>query len=189
MHLPVPPDREAAPTGRLIRPTSHRLTCPDESALSVVAFIDFASTSCKTMHPVLQRLCRDFADRVTFVARYFPAAGHPIAQLAARVAETAAAQGKFGAMCHVLFTTQPEWRDADLASPDVFRPYAQCLGLDIAHFEAMLTTPAVFVSGRRIPLPGNEEAFAAILRERLPRCPPITFLVAPQRGARPPGPA
>ncbi|MEU0164128.1 hypothetical protein ABZ214_01405 [Streptomyces iakyrus] len=55
------------------------------------------------------RLTEPESDRVTFVARYFPVAGHRNGELAARTAEAAARQGRFEEMYDKLFITQKEW--------------------------------------------------------------------------------
>lgn len=45
----------------------------------------------------------DYADRITFVTRNFPLEAHPLAQQAARAAESAAKQGRYAQMYHALY--------------------------------------------------------------------------------------
>ncbi|QDQ09970.1 DsbA family protein [Streptomyces spectabilis] len=172
-----------------VRADSHRLTEPKKSELTVVEFLDFECEGCGAMYPVVEKLREEYGDRVTFVARYFPMPGHRNGELAARTAEAAALQGEFEAMYTKLFTTQKEWGESQDWKEDVFRGYAEELGLDMREFDAALAdpdtagrvqadqrdglglgargTPTFVVDGELVPTPGSYEDFKALIEKRL----------------------
>lgn len=181
----VQPAAEALP----VRDTSHRLTDPKKSELTIVEFLDFECEACGAVYPMVERLREEYDDRVTFVARYFPMPGHRNGELAARTAEAAARQGRFEDMYTQLFATQKEWGESQEWKESVFRGYAKELGLDMDRFDADLAdpevagrvqddqrdglglgvqgTPTFFVDGTRIPTPGSYEVFKALIDDRL----------------------
>ncbi|KPC71740.1 thioredoxin domain-containing protein [Streptomyces sp. NPDC006349] len=183
--LDVQPAAEALP----VRESSHRLTEPEKSELTIVEFLDFECEACRAMYPIVEKLRAEYGDRVTFVARYFPMPGHRNAEPAARAAEAAARQDKFEEMYDKLFTTQEEWGESQEWKEDVFRGYARQLGLNMQRFDADLAdpevagrvqadqrdglglhvqgTPTFFVDGTQIPTPGSYEAFKSLIDDRL----------------------
>lgn len=184
-------DVEPAAQAQPVRASSHRLTAPERSELTVVEFLDFECEACGAVYPAVEKLREEYGDRVTFIARYFPMPGHKNAQLAARTVEAAARQGKFEEMYGKLFTTQAQWGEADESKEALFRTYAEELGLDMEKFTAALNdpataerieadqrdglglgvqgTPTFFVDGLRIPNPGSYEEFRALIEKRLAR--------------------
>ncbi|MGW4729745.1 DsbA family protein [Streptomyces shenzhenensis] len=183
--LDVRPAAEALP----VRDSSHRLTRPEKSELTVVEFLDFECETCGAYFPAVEKLREQYGDRVTFVARYFPVPGHRNGELAARTAEAAARQGKFEEMYTKLFITQKEWGESKDRKQDVFRSYAEQLGLNLDEFDADLAdpevagrvqddqrdglalgvrgTPTFFVDGEKIANPASYEAFKALIDDRL----------------------
>ncbi|MEV6589670.1 DsbA family protein [Streptomyces acidicola] len=181
----VQPAAEALP----VRDTSHRLTDPKKSELTIVEFLDFECEACGAVYPMVERLREEYGDRVTFVARYFPMPGHRNGELAARTAEAAARQGRFEDMYTKLFTTQKEWGESQEWKESVFRGYAKELGLDMNQFDADLAdpevagrvqddqrdglglgvqgTPTFFVDGTGIPTPASYQVFKALIDDRL----------------------
>ncbi|MFH8368290.1 DsbA family protein [Streptomyces sp. NPDC018031] len=182
------PDIEPAADARPVRPSSHRLTQPERSELTVVEFLDFECEGCGAAYPMVEKLREEYGDRVTFVARYFPMPGHHNGDLAARTVEAAARQGKFEQMYSKLFTTQAEWGEARESKEDVFRGYAKQLGLDMKRFDTDLEdpataerveadqrdglglgvqgTPTFFVDGDKVA-PGSYEEFSKLIEDRL----------------------
>ncbi|MEU8760022.1 thioredoxin domain-containing protein [Streptomyces sp. NPDC048659] len=132
---------EPAANAQVVRPDSHRLTNPAKSRVTVVEFLDFECEGCGAFHPVLDRLKKEYGDRVTFVARYFPMPGHRNSGSAARAAEAAARQGRFLAMHDKLFETQREWGEAQTPKDAVFRGFARELGLDMTRYDADVAAP------------------------------------------------
>ncbi|WP_406121665.1 DsbA family protein [Streptomyces canus] len=183
--LDVQPAAEALP----VRENSHRLTEPKKSELTLVEFLDFECESCGAYYPAVEQLRKEYGDRVTFVARYFPMPGHRNGELAARTVEAAARQGRFEEMYTKLFTTQQEWGESQDSKESVFRGYAKELALDMDRFDADLAdpevagrvqddqrdgldlgvqgTPTFFLDGERITNPASYEAFKALIDARL----------------------
>ncbi|MFC7908226.1 DsbA family protein [Streptomyces nigra] len=183
--LDVKPAAEALP----VRESSHRLSEPKKSELTIVEFLDFECEGCGAYYPVVEQLREEYGDRVTFVARYFPMPGHRNGELAARTAEAAARQGKFEEMYNKLFTTQKEWGEAQESKESVFRGFAKDLGLDMTRFDADLAdpnvaariqadqrdglalgvqgTPSFLFDGERITNPSSYKAFKALIDAKL----------------------
>ncbi|MFF2775453.1 DsbA family protein [Streptomyces sp. NPDC058052] len=184
---------DAAPAvdARAVRDSSHRLTSPPRSELTIVEFLDFECEGCGAVYPTVERLRDEYEDRVTFVARYFPMPGHRNSTTAALAVEAAAQQGAFEAMYTKMFTTQKEWGESRESKADLFRTYAAGLGLDMARYDTAVKapgtlrrveadqrdglglgvqgTPTFFVDGIRIQPPGSYEEFKALIDARLAR--------------------
>lgn len=137
---------------------------PEDAKVTLVEFADFRCPHCATAAEQLEQLMKT-RDDFRLVFFYFPLSsmGEPSIR-AAEAAEEARMQGKFWPMYHTLFANQHALEDADLAR------YAQQVGLDMAAFEAAMTskkhrpkiladkkigeqtgvvsTPTLFVNGR-----------------------------------------
>ncbi|MFE2185501.1 DsbA family protein [Streptomyces sp. NPDC059455] len=182
---------EPAADAQPVRPSSHRLTQPEKSELTVVEFLDFECEACGAMFPVVERLRQEYGDRVTFVARYFPMPGHRNAEPAAHAAEAAAQQGKFPQMYRKLFTAQKSWGEAQAPKAATFRGHAEQLGLDMKRFGAALQdrrtaeriridqrdglalgvqgTPTFFVGGVKVSTPVSYQEFKTLIENQLAR--------------------
>ncbi|MEV0779619.1 thioredoxin domain-containing protein [Streptomyces sp. NPDC050428] len=182
---------EPAADAKPVRASSHRLTDPERSELTVVEFLDFECEGCGAMYPVVERLREEYKDRVTFVARYFPMPGHRNSQTAALAVEAAAQQGKFEQMYAKLFDTQAQWGEAQESKAATFRGYAKELGLDMGKFDSAVKsprtdervrtdqrdglglgvqgTPTFVVDGATIPTPGSYDEFRDLIETRLAR--------------------
>lgn len=180
---------QPAAQARPVRDTSHRLSTPGRSELTIVEFLDFECEACGAYYPAVEKLREQYGDRVTFVARYFPMPGHRNGELAARTAEAAAQQGKFEEMYSKLFVTQKEWGESQESKEGVFRGYAKELGLDMEKFDSDLTapttaervkadqrdglglgvqgTPTFVVDGVRIQNPATFDAFKKLIDDHL----------------------
>jgi len=99
--------------------------------LTLLEYGDYECRACIQAEPLTQHLVEAFGKRMRFVFRHFPLFEvHPQAELAAEAAEAAAAQGKFWAMHHLLFS-QPH----HLALP-ALSARAKAIGLDMIRFNA-----------------------------------------------------
>lgn len=126
-----------APAAGVDRPS---LGAPDAAVL-VVEFVDFQCPFCRQAEAVVDEVLVDpqFAGRVRFVFRHFPLADiHQHAIAAARAAECAHRQGKFGPMRAKLFGNQDR---LDAASLDA---YAAEIGLDVGAFTACQQSATTF---------------------------------------------
>lgn len=133
----------AAPSaGLTVRENSHRLNSVPGSDVYFVEFLDFECEGCRAVYPAIEQLRAEYGDRVNFVLRYFPLSSHFNAQRAARAVEAAAQQGQLEAMYQKMYETQPEWGEQQVPADEVFRGFAEQLGLDMGAFDAAYNDPA-----------------------------------------------
>ncbi|MPV37894.1 DsbA family protein [Georgenia subflava] len=126
----------------VVRENSHRLSTASDGRVTLVEFLDFECEACGAAYPFVEQLRDDYADQVTFVARYFPLPGHANAENAALAVEAAAQQGQFEAMYQRMFETQAEWGEQQTSEADLFRTFAEDLGLDMAAYDKAVADPA-----------------------------------------------
>ena len=126
----------------VVRDDSHRLSTADGGNVTLVEFLDFECESCLAAYPFVEQLREDYAGRVTFVARYMPMPGHANAENAAVAVEAAAQQGSFEAMYHRMYETQAEWGEQQEPKADLFRTFAEDMGLDMAAYDDAVADPA-----------------------------------------------
>lgn len=113
--------------------------------VTVIEYGDFQCPSCGAAHPYVNELLEEYGDRITFIFRNFPLTTiHPNALAASGVAEAAGLQGKYWEMHDLLFNGQSDWSSLDASNRlDVFKGYANQLGLDTAKFTDDLAGNAV----------------------------------------------
>jgi protein-disulfide isomerase len=133
------PEGGSQPT---VRTDSHVLDDGGEGAVTVVEFLDFECEACGAFYPVVEELREKFDGEITYVVRYFPLPGHINSTQAALAAEAAAQQDRFEDMYHRLFETQAQWGEQSEETPEVFRAFAEELGLDMAAYDAAVADPA-----------------------------------------------
>lgn len=138
-------DEEAASTSSavsVVREDSHVLSDAGEGAPVLVEFLDFECESCRAAFPFVEQLRQEFAGELTFVVRYFPIPSHANAVNAAVAVEAAAQQGKIEEMYTRMYETQTEWGEQQTSKADVFRGFAEDLGLDMEAYDAAVADPA-----------------------------------------------
>ena len=148
---PAPPTSTDGP--KVIRESSQVLDEGGEDAVTVVEFLDFECEACGAFYPVVEELRKEFEGEITYVVRYFPLQGHFNSKNAAIAAEAAAQQGQFEDMYHQLFESQAEWGEAKDSRADLFRGFAEEIGLDMAAFDAAVADPA---TAERVEVDVNE---------------------------------
>jgi protein-disulfide isomerase len=131
-----------SPAGQTVRDSSHRLNTVPDSDVYFVEFLDFECEGCRALFPAIEQLRSEYGDRVNFVLRYFRLQSHFNAERAARSVEAAAQQGQLEAMYKKMYETQADWGEQQVPKDDVFRGFAQELGLDMAAFDAAYNDPA-----------------------------------------------
>lgn len=138
------PAPDVADDGSLqtVRPDSHVLDEGGADAVTVVEFLDFECEACGAFYPIVEDLRAQFSGDITYVVRYFPLPGHVNSTQAALAAEAAAQQDRFEDMYHRLLGAQTEWSHSDVETPEVFRAFAEELGLDMAAYDAAIADPA-----------------------------------------------
>lgn len=163
------PEPDAAPIGvdaQLVRADSHRVTTPEVEKAQLVEFLDFECESCRAAEPLVQELKKEYGDRITFVHRYFPLPGHRNSGTAALAVEAAAQQGKYEQMHAKMFATQPEWGEKQDSQANLFRTYAQELGLDMNAYDTAVANEATkdrirqdFTDGKALGVTGTPTFF------------------------------
>ena len=126
----------------MVRESSHVLDDGGEGAVTLVEFLDFECEACGAFFPIVEDMREQFAGEITYVVRYFPLPGHFNSKNAAVAAEAAAQQDRFEDMYVRLFETQAEWGEAQESRADLFRGFAEEIGLDMAAYDAAVADPA-----------------------------------------------
>lgn len=137
-----PSSGDGSSSTQLVRENSHVLDSGGEGAVTVVEFLDFECEACGSFYPIVEDLREQFAGEITYVVRYFPLPGHFNSKNAAIAAEAAAQQDRFEDMYHRLFESQAEWGEAQESRADLFRSFAEELGLDMAAYDAAVADPS-----------------------------------------------
>jgi protein-disulfide isomerase len=134
--------------------------------VTIVEFTDYQCPTCAATQPTLERLVRDYGNKVRLVVRDFPLSQHAEAFKAAEAAEAAREQGKYWEYVAILMRNQSALGVGNL------KDYASELALDRSRFDKALdsgkfgesvqrdledgmrlgidATPTVFINGRRI---------------------------------------
>jgi protein-disulfide isomerase len=107
-----------------------------KAQVTIVAFSDFQCPYCSRVLPTMDKLIKEYPDKVRFFFKHNPLPFHSDAPLAAQAAVAAEAQGKFWQMHDILFKNQ-----ANLKRPDLEK-YAAEIGLDVAKFKKDIDSPA-----------------------------------------------
>lgn len=124
---------------QLVRAESHVLGEPGSTDVVFVEFLDFECEGCLAAYPAIEELREEYAGRVTFVFRHFPL--HFNSERAARAVEAAAAQGKVEEMYQRMFETATQWGHSREPADEVFRGFAEELGLDMEEFDSVYADP------------------------------------------------
>lgn len=152
--------------------------------VTLVEFSDFHCPFCRRVQTTLKALLDRYGGKLKLVYRDFPLDSlHPGARRAAEAARCAHDQGKFWAYHDALFANAPR------ASSEDLQRYAEQVGLDVAKFDACVSsgvhratvqhdvdegtrlgvngTPAFFINGRLMTGAQPLEAFVRIIEEEL----------------------
>lgn len=149
-----------------------------DAPVTIVTFTDYQCPSCAAMDPSLQRLLKEYGEKVRLVARDFPLSQHADAFKAAEAAEAAREQGRYWEYVQILIHNQ------SALGVDKLKAYASELSLDRTRFDSALDsgkfaesvqrdiedgtklgingTPTLFVNGRRISVKTYEELKASV---------------------------
>ena len=149
-----------------VDPELDHLRGRQDAPVILLEYGDYECPYCGQAETVVRELLDSFGDDLCYVWRHLPLSDvHPRAQMAAEVAEAAAAQGRFWEMHDVLLSHQ------DALLPMQIRGYADDLGLDVdrlwddvhrrayapriardvasADESGVSGTPTFFINGRR----------------------------------------
>ena len=156
---------------------------PDDAKVTVVEYSDFECPYCSKAAEVVNKLKKNYANKVRFVFRQFPLPMHKNAPLASEAALAAHAQGKFWEMHDKLFEN---FRGLNRESIEGF---AQEIGLNMEKFKAALDgdvhektieadmalgreigvsgTPTMIVGTKRVSNPTDYDAVAKLIDSEL----------------------
>lgn len=137
----APVTNEVTKSESVLQPNTHILDDAGEGAATLVEFLDFECEACGAFYPVVEELREDFEGEVTFAFLYFPLPGHVNSTTAALAVEAAAQQGKLEEMYARMFETQAEWGESQESKADLFRQYAEELGLDLLEYDMAVAAP------------------------------------------------
>ena len=159
----------------------------DSAPVQITEYSDFECPYCAAfatvqMPEVRQQLIA--TGRVLWRYRDFPLSVHKYSRLAALCAQCAGEQGKFWDMHDQLFGRH-DWAQRDKDPTDVFRGFAQAIGLDLGRYDdcvktrkyagriqasleegqalAIQGTPSFFINGRHYEGHATSDAFKAIV--------------------------
>ena len=152
--------------------------------VAIISWSDYECPFCKRAEPTVEKVLKDYGDKVSFVHRDFPLDFHQHAEKAAEAARCAEKQGKFWAYHTKLFAS------ADL-SEEQLKAIAKEVGLDQAAFDKCLAsgefkeaiqkdvqagaaagvngTPAFFINGRMLSGAQPYEKFKEVIDAELAR--------------------
>ncbi len=109
--------------------------------VEILKYSDYSCPYCKTTISMDDQLKSEFGELVTIEYRYFPLDGFQFSDLAARSVESAARQGKKWEMHDKIFEGQEIWTRGN--ADEIFRGYAEEIGLDLEQFESDLNSEEV----------------------------------------------
>jgi protein-disulfide isomerase len=108
-----------------------------KAQVTIVEFSDFQCPFCSRVLPTLDKLQKDYPDKVRVFFKHNPLPFHSDATPAAQAAVAAELQGKFWPMHDKLFANQQNLKKPDLEK------YAKEIGLDVEKFKKDMDSPAV----------------------------------------------
>lgn len=135
------PAEETSGPAQTVREDSRVLDDGGDGAVTVVEFLDFECEACGAAYPYVEELREQYAGKITYVVRYFPLPGHFNSTNAAVAAEAAGRQDKFEEMYHALFQSQADWGEAGESRADLFRTFAEQIGLNMAQYDQDVADP------------------------------------------------
>ncbi len=161
---------------------------PDLPTLKIVKFSDYQCPACKFYAGFVEQAKEEFGERIEVTYKHFPLRIHQYAELAARAAEAAKAQGKFQEMHDMIFTGQEQWSRGNAEA--IFIGYAQSLKLNMDQFKQDLnsarlnrivladkregnslgvnSTPTFFMDGKKVDrVPQSYSGFKALIESKL----------------------
>jgi protein-disulfide isomerase len=111
------------------------------AAVTLVEYGDYQCPYCGAAYPVVKQLQKQFGGDLRFVFRNFPLTqAHPLAQMAAEMAEAAATQGKFWPMHDWIYENQQDWSEA---GAEALSAGIAVVGLDVEKLEHALRQPQI----------------------------------------------
>jgi protein-disulfide isomerase len=105
---------------------------PREAKVRIIEFADYECPYCRQVHPLLQKLEKEFDGKIALVFKDMPLPIHPAAEKAAEAAHCAGAQGRFWELHDMIFDNPKQ------AEVGQLKEYARALHLDTERFDKCL---------------------------------------------------
>ena len=124
----------------LIRPYSARAGNPD-AKVTLVEFMDPACATCRTFHPLVNKLIAEYKGKVNHVIRYAPfheGSGHIL-----KILEAARKQDAYWPVLDLIFETQPHWAVHHKAQPEILWKYLERSKFDVARLKQDMNDPEI----------------------------------------------
>lgn len=135
-------------------------------APTLVEFLDFECEACGAVYPLVEQLRKDYKGKINYAFRYFPIPSHFNSTNAAIAVESAAKQDRGEDMYNMMYQTQKQWSEQQVSKADLFRSFAEQLGLDMAAFDKSVADPATrarvekdFAAGESMGVQGTPTFF------------------------------
>lgn len=161
---PDPAGAEGALPGT--RTNTHVFDEVGPEAPTLVEFLDFECEACGAFYPVIEQLREDYAGQINYAFRYYPIPSHFNSMNAALAVEAAAQQDRAEDMYNKMFQTQATWGEQQVSKADLFRSFAEELGLDMAAYDQTVADPATktrieedFAEGQAMGVQGTPTFF------------------------------
>ncbi len=108
-----------------------------DAKVKIIEFSDFQCPYCQAFQlNTIQKILKDYGDKILFVYKNFPLEFHSQAENAALSVECANEQGKFEAYSNKLFDAQNDWGKSE--GTQKFKTYAAQTGLSASQFNKCL---------------------------------------------------
>jgi protein-disulfide isomerase len=131
------------PTGPQPGASPPRSKGKENAPVTIEEFGDLQCPPCAAMHPELQKIEKEYGERVRIIFRHFPLTQmHPYALEAAQAVEAAGLQGKFWEMHDWMYVQQDKWTQAPNVR-QIFLQQAQNLGLNVEKFRQDMNSAEV----------------------------------------------
>lgn len=151
---------ELAPPEASVSIAGAPLLGPKNAPVVLVEFADYQCPYCQKVNPDLEKLQKEFGDKLAIAFKDFPLPAHPFAEKAAEAARCAGEQGKFWEFHNKLF-------DDKKLEPADLKQDASALQLDTTKFDACLDSGAEAAvvqkdagEGKALGLAGTPSFFA-----------------------------
>ena len=188
--MTIPPD---APQGAV---PPEQMGSPN-ATVTLEEFADLQCPSCALAHPAMKEIKSMYGTRIHFIFRNFPLQipAHDKGYEAALAASAAGMQSpnKFWEMQNLLFSNQKAW-DKDPTFKQIWKGYAQKIGLDVAKWETDMagmgaknrveadmargkavginSTPTLFINGVSVPFSDMKvDSLKALIDAELQKAP------------------
>ncbi len=111
--------------------------------VTIVEFSDFQCPFCARVAPTVDKLKKEYGNKIRFTYMTMPLSMHPQAQVSAQAAMAAHMQGKFWPMYDALFEHQKEFRQHANDFKDFAAGLAKKQGMNVAKFKKDFDSPKV----------------------------------------------